>query len=202
VTTGKGTLGEAPTDVVGPHTPLAHPCRPYGHLGQLRPYGRCLFRVGSRGWRWRSEQFTVLRHRNRRDDARNRRDSHSDSNGHAGRHPGADNLATCHASSGSIQGACLEAGATDRDHVSSWVRLWTSRAGGHPRGTLHTRRAVQHRGALQVRTFESAGTGSEADGPTGNVSWSWIIGTNTTRGQWTITVTCGSASAQSFINVV
>ena len=35
----------------------------------------------------------------------------------------------------------------------------------------------------------------------GNVSWSWLIGTNTTHGQWPITVTCGPASAQSYISV-
>jgi len=27
----------------------------------------------------------------------------------------------------------------------------------------------------------------------GRVSWTWKVGTNTTRGRWTITVSCGSA---------
>jgi hypothetical protein len=36
----------------------------------------------------------------------------------------------------------------------------------------------------------------------GLVSWSWFIGTNTTPGQWPIDVTCGSASGQTYINVL
>ena len=39
-----------------------------------------------------------------------------------------------------------------------------------------------------------------ADGA-GNVSWTWIVGTRTTPGQWTIYVTCGSASNQTYIHV-
>ena len=35
----------------------------------------------------------------------------------------------------------------------------------------------------------------------GNVSWTWIVGSNTTPGQWPIYVTCGSASGQSYISV-
>jgi hypothetical protein len=36
----------------------------------------------------------------------------------------------------------------------------------------------------------------------GNVSWSWIVGTRTTPGQWQIYVTCGSAANQTYITVV
>ena len=36
----------------------------------------------------------------------------------------------------------------------------------------------------------------------GLVSWSWFIGTNTTRGQWPIVVTCGSASGNTYIDVL
>jgi hypothetical protein len=36
---------------------------------------------------------------------------------------------------------------------------------------------------------------------TGNVSWTWIVGSRTTPGQWPIYVTCGSASDQTYINV-
>jgi len=36
----------------------------------------------------------------------------------------------------------------------------------------------------------------------GLVAWSWFIGTNTTPGQWPIDVTCGSASGQTYINVL
>ena len=49
---------------------------------------------------------------------------------------------------------------------------------------------------------KAQGLGAKHTDGSGNVSWSWIIGTNTTRGQWPITVTCGSASAQSYINVI
>jgi len=49
---------------------------------------------------------------------------------------------------------------------------------------------------------KAQGLGAKQTDGSGNVSWSWIIGTNTTRGQWPITVTCGSASAQSYINVI
>ena len=49
---------------------------------------------------------------------------------------------------------------------------------------------------------KAQGLGAKRTDGSGNVSWSWIIGTNTTHGQWPITVTCGSASAQSYINVI
>ena len=35
----------------------------------------------------------------------------------------------------------------------------------------------------------------------GNVSWTWIVGTRTTPGQWPIHVTCGSASNDTYITV-
>jgi len=35
----------------------------------------------------------------------------------------------------------------------------------------------------------------------GSVSWTWIVGSNTTLGQWPIYVTCGSASGQTYITV-
>ena len=35
----------------------------------------------------------------------------------------------------------------------------------------------------------------------GNVSWTWIVGSNTTPGQWPIYVTCGSANGQTYITV-
>ena len=35
----------------------------------------------------------------------------------------------------------------------------------------------------------------------GNVAWTWIVGTRTTPGQWPISVTCASASNQTYINV-
>ena len=43
-------------------------------------------------------------------------------------------------------------------------------------------------------------TPRSSDG-SGIVSWSWIVGTRTTPGQWPIYVTCGSASNQTYINV-
>jgi len=35
----------------------------------------------------------------------------------------------------------------------------------------------------------------------GNVSWTWIVGSRTTPGQWPIYVTCGAASNQTSISV-
>jgi hypothetical protein len=35
----------------------------------------------------------------------------------------------------------------------------------------------------------------------GNVAWTWIVGTRTTPGEWPIFVTCGSASNQTYIKV-
>jgi micrococcal nuclease len=35
----------------------------------------------------------------------------------------------------------------------------------------------------------------------GNVSWTWIVGSATTPGQWPIYVTCGSAREQTYISV-
>jgi micrococcal nuclease len=49
---------------------------------------------------------------------------------------------------------------------------------------------------------QAKGLGPKITNGAGLVSWSWFIGTNTTRGQWPIDVTCGSASGRSFINVV
>jgi len=43
-------------------------------------------------------------------------------------------------------------------------------------------------------------TARPSDG-SGIVSWSWIVGTRTTPGQWPIYVSCGSASNQTYINV-
>ena len=48
----------------------------------------------------------------------------------------------------------------------------------------------------------AAGLGSKASNSAGNVSWTWKVGTNTTRGSWPIYVTCGNGSAQTHINVV
>jgi hypothetical protein len=48
-----------------------------------------------------------------------------------------------------------------------------------------------HAQGLVPKTSDSAG----------NVSWSWIVGSNTTLGQWPIYVTCGSASGQTSITV-
>lgn len=71
--------------------------------------------------------------------------------------------------------------------------------------------------ALQVRTApntscsievdyksgpsKAAGLGAATSDATGNVSWTWKVGANTTPGSWPIIVTCGSASAQTTIHV-
>jgi micrococcal nuclease len=70
---------------------------------------------------------------------------------------------------------------------------------------------------LKVRTAASISCSIEVDyksGPltaaglvtknsdgAGNVSWTWKVGTNTTRGAWPIIVSCGSGSAQTHITV-
>ena len=47
----------------------------------------------------------------------------------------------------------------------------------------------------------AAGLVTKASDGAGNVSWTWKVGTNTTRGIWPITVTCGSGMAQTNITV-
>jgi hypothetical protein len=74
-----------------------------------------------------------------------------------------------------------------------------------------------HNATLMVQTSPNTSCSIEVDyasGPSsaaglvtknsdgaGNVSWTWKVGTNTTRGSWPITVTCGSGSAQTNITV-
>lgn len=48
---------------------------------------------------------------------------------------------------------------------------------------------------------KAAGLGAATSDATGNVSWTWKVGANTTPGSWPIIVTCGSASGQTAINV-
>ena len=45
------------------------------------------------------------------------------------------------------------------------------------------------------------GLGPKTSDAAGNVSWTWIVGSRTTLGQWPIYVTCGSASGQTHITV-
>jgi len=48
---------------------------------------------------------------------------------------------------------------------------------------------------------KAAGLGPATSDASGNVSWTWKVGANTTPGSWPIIVTCGSGSAQTAINV-
>lgn len=48
---------------------------------------------------------------------------------------------------------------------------------------------------------KAAGLGTKSSDGAGNVSWTWKVGATTTRGSWPITVTCGDASAQTYIKV-
>jgi micrococcal nuclease len=48
-----------------------------------------------------------------------------------------------------------------------------------------------HAQGLEAKTSDGAG----------NVSWTWIVGSNTTPGQWPIYVTCGSTSGPTYITV-
>lgn len=36
---------------------------------------------------------------------------------------------------------------------------------------------------------------------TGAVSWTWVVGTRTTPGDWPVVVTCGDASGQTYVHV-
>jgi micrococcal nuclease len=47
----------------------------------------------------------------------------------------------------------------------------------------------------------AAGLGPATSDAAGYVSWTWIVGGNTTVGNWPITVTCGNGSAQTYITV-
>lgn len=47
----------------------------------------------------------------------------------------------------------------------------------------------------------AAGLVAKTSDAASNVSWTWKVGANTTPGSWPITVTCGSGSAQTQINV-
>jgi micrococcal nuclease len=47
----------------------------------------------------------------------------------------------------------------------------------------------------------AAGLGPATSDAAGNVAWTWKVGATTTPGAWPITVTCGSGSAQTKINV-
>ena len=48
---------------------------------------------------------------------------------------------------------------------------------------------------------KAQGLGARTSDGAGSVSWTWIVGSNTTPGQWPIYVTCGSASDQTSITV-
>jgi len=48
---------------------------------------------------------------------------------------------------------------------------------------------------------KAQGLVSKTSDGAGNVSWTWIVGSRTTPGQWPIYVTCASASDQTYINV-
>jgi hypothetical protein len=108
-----------------------------------------------------------------------------------------------------------------------WVYIWTQQsptaASPTPALTVVTfvkapiTAARGNNATLQVRTAPNTPCSIEVDyksGPStaaglipktsdgaGNVSWTWKVGGNTTPGSWPITVTCGSGSAQTQINV-
>ena len=48
---------------------------------------------------------------------------------------------------------------------------------------------------------KAQGLGAKTSDGAGNVSWTWIVGSNTTPGQWPIYVTCGSVSDQTYVTV-
>lgn len=71
--------------------------------------------------------------------------------------------------------------------------------------TLQTKTAPNTSCSIEVDyksgPSKAAGLGAATSDATGNVSWTWKVGANTTPGSWPIIVTCGSASAQTTIHV-
>ena len=47
----------------------------------------------------------------------------------------------------------------------------------------------------------AAGLVPKTSDASGHVSWTWKVGSNTTPGSWPITVTCGGATAKTYISV-
>jgi len=45
------------------------------------------------------------------------------------------------------------------------------------------------------------GLDSKTSDATGNVSWTWFVGSSTSPGKWPIVVSCGAAQARTFIEV-
>jgi len=45
------------------------------------------------------------------------------------------------------------------------------------------------------------GLGPKTSSATGAVSWTWVVGTRTTTGDWPVVVTCGAALGQTYVHV-
>jgi micrococcal nuclease len=48
---------------------------------------------------------------------------------------------------------------------------------------------------------KAAGIVPKTSDASGNVSWSWKVGTNTTPGSWSVIITCGGATARTIVTV-
>src|SRR5262245_10367207 len=48
---------------------------------------------------------------------------------------------------------------------------------------------------------QAQGLGPKTSTSTGAVSWTWLVGSHTTPGSWSVSVTCGDASAQPYVTV-
>ena len=48
---------------------------------------------------------------------------------------------------------------------------------------------------------KAAGIVPKSSDGSGNVSWSWKVGTNTTPGSWPVIITCGGATARTVVTV-
>jgi len=73
------------------------------------------------------------------------------------------------------------------------------------RATLNVRTAPNTGCTIEV-DYKSGASTAQGLGPktsdgAGNVTWTWMVGTRTTPGQWSIYVTCGDATNQTYINV-
>src|SRR2546425_8155859 len=72
--------------------------------------------------------------------------------------------------------------------------------GDHPHSDDGAEYRMLNPGPVQIRAVSGRGLDAKTSDGAGNVSWTWIVGSNTTPGQWPIHVTCGSASGQTFLS--
>jgi micrococcal nuclease len=84
----------------------------------------------------------------------------------------------------------------------SSVRSPVSR-GGTGQATIHTAANADCSITVRYKSGPSTaqGLGPKTTDSSGNATWSWTVGTNTTTGSWPIEVRCGSVRAQTTFEV-